>query len=336
MSIKLLDNPALWDKFIEESPYGMIFHRWEFLRIIEKYSGFRLYPFGVYRGEELVCTFPLFYKSYGGLRMVFSPPPGVCVPYLGPVMSPLYDGLRQRKKESYLNAVVDEIQGQIAKFSPNYVSVNTVPGFEDIRPFKWAGYDIGISHTYILDISGPLDKLWEGFDANCRKGIKSCGKLPVVLKETRDARKFYEITQERFRGIGMNCPLPSVDYLTEIIDTFPENARMYFLYAGEEIAYIALNVEYKGSLMFWLGEINVRTDLAGNEYAKWEFIKDAKARGFREIEFEGATMKQLCMFKSRFNPVLKHNFIIYRKDLVGSFVEWTYRNLKMKKVVRAR
>ena len=333
MSIKLLDNEDLWDRLVEESPYGMLFHRWKFLQILEKYSGFRLYPFGVFRGDEPVCLFPLFHRTYGGLRMVFSPPPGVCVPYLGPVMSPLYDDLRQRKKESYLNAVVDEVQGQIAKFAPHYVSFNTVPEFGDVRPFQWEGYDIGVSHTYVLDISGPLDRVWEGFDANCRKSIRTCGRQQVTLKQTDDARKFYDITRVRFEGMGMSCPLPGADYLTEIIRTFPDNARMYFLYAGDEIAYIALNTEYKGRLMFWLGEINVRNDMAGNEYAKWEFIKDAKARGFTGVELEGATMKQLCQFKSRFNPVLKHSYIIYRKDLLGSVAEWAYKNFRMKKSI---
>jgi hypothetical protein len=332
MSITLLDNADLWDRFVDESPYGMLFHRWKFLQILEKYSGFKVYPYGMYRGNELVCVFPLFYRAYGGLRMVFSPPPGVCVPYLGPVMSPLYDGLRQRKKESYLNAAIDEIQGQIAKFSPHYTSFNAVPGFEDIRPFKWAGYDVAVSHTYILDISGPIDKVWEGFDANCKKGIRTCGSQEVTLKQTHDSRKFYDITRERFKGMGLSCPIPGADYLTEIINTFPENARMYFLYADDEIAYIALNTEYKGRLMFWLGEINIRTDIACNEYAKWEFIRDASSRGFTEVELEGATMKQLCMFKSRFNPALRHNYLIYRKGAIGNIAEWAYRNFVMKSI----
>ncbi len=60
MSIKLLDNEDLWDRLVEESPYGMLFHRWKFLQILEKYSGFRLYPFGVFRGDEPVCLFPCF------------------------------------------------------------------------------------------------------------------------------------------------------------------------------------------------------------------------------------------------------------------------------------
>ena len=333
MTIRLIDNGDAWDRFVDESPGSTLFHRWQFLRILEKHSGFRLYPYGVYRGEELICVFPLFYRAQSGLRMAFSPPPGMCVPYLGPVMCPIYSDLRQRKKESYLNMAVDEIQGEIARLSPNYASFNAVPGFDDIRPFQWAGYDIRISHTYLLDINRPLETIWEGFDANCKKAIRSCSKHQVSLEETRDARKFYDITRERFRAKGLNCPIPAADYLSEIIDTFPGNARMYFLYAGDEIAYIALNTEYRGRLMFWLGEINIRTDMAGNEFAKWEFIKDARARGFREVELEGATMKQLCMFKSRFNPDLKHSYIINRKDFVGNIAEWAYRNFMMKKVL---
>lgn len=36
MSIKLMDNGSEWDHFVEESPYGLLFHKWDFLQLIEK------------------------------------------------------------------------------------------------------------------------------------------------------------------------------------------------------------------------------------------------------------------------------------------------------------
>jgi len=83
MPAEIITDPALWDGFIEESPYGMLFHRWDFLKIIEKHSGYTLYPYGVYRGKELACLFPLYYRREKGMKMVFSPPPGMCIPLHG-------------------------------------------------------------------------------------------------------------------------------------------------------------------------------------------------------------------------------------------------------------
>lgn len=336
MSIKLLNDGVAWDAFVEESPNSTIFHRWKFLHIIEKYSGFQLYPYGVFRGDSLICLFPLFYKTYGSLKMVFSPPPGVCIPYLGPIMSPLYDGLKQRKKESYLNTVVEDVLGEMARFAPHYVSINTTPGFQDIRPFMWAGYHVGLSHTYLIDLTPPLEKTWSGFDHECKRQIKECSNLPLRLEETRDARTFYDITAERFSAMGMNCPIPGADYLTELLDAFPGQVRMYFLYDRDEVVSIELYCEHQHNLMFWLGSITRRKDIAGNDYMKWELMKEARSRGFTEVDMEGATMKPLCLYKTKFNPRLATSYIIYRKGLAGTVAEWTYKNFIMKPVIRIK
>src|SRR5512146_163575 len=101
MSIEIIDDMGLWDGFIEESPQGMLFHRWDFLKIIEKYTHYRLFPYGIYEGRELVSVIPIFYKSTKGIKMAYSPPQGTLayIPYLGPVMGRTYESLTQHKKE---------------------------------------------------------------------------------------------------------------------------------------------------------------------------------------------------------------------------------------------
>lgn len=332
MTVKVIEDKEIWDKFVDDSPYGLIFHKYEFLKILEKYSGYKLIPYATYRGEEMTCLFPLFFKRQNGLRMVFSPPPGMCIPYLGPVMSPLYDTLKQRKKESYYNAITDEILGEIQKFSPNYVFISAVPRLGDIRPFKWNGYSAGINYTYVIDLDRPLEDIWAGFDSNCKKSIKACEKHNLTMREVDDVDTFYRIMKERFAEQKMSSPIVSPQYLKDLMSAYPENVKMHFLYKDQEIACITLNCEYKGRLMFWMGEVNTLKDIAGNEYQKWECIKKAKAEGFGEVELEGASIKQLCMYKSKFNPSIEHNFLINKKDTLGNIAEWAYMNLVRKKV----
>jgi len=141
MTTEIIRDKDRWDKFVDESPYGTIFHKWDFLKILEKYSGYRLLTYGVYNGNQLICVFPLFLRSYMGLKLLFSPPPSINMPYLGFLMSPMYDSVKQKRKESYLDEVVREISAEIKKLSTNYVSTITAPGFRDIRPFKWHDYE---------------------------------------------------------------------------------------------------------------------------------------------------------------------------------------------------
>lgn len=87
MVIKLIEDKNRWDQFIDNSTYGTLFHKWDFLKIIEKYSGYQLHPYGIYRRDELICVFPIYTKEYMGAKIVASPPSNMAVPYLGFIMS---------------------------------------------------------------------------------------------------------------------------------------------------------------------------------------------------------------------------------------------------------
>ena len=170
MTVRIIDDKALWDDFIEKSPYSLLFHRWDFLNIMEKYSGMQLLPYGIYKGNELICLFPLYFKRANGLKIVYSPPMQVLlyVPHLGFVMSQKFATLKQKKKEGYLDIVVTEMGEEIAKLGPNYISISTSPGLDDMRPFAWGGYALKPQYGYVINLEDSLDDLWNGLEKNLR------------------------------------------------------------------------------------------------------------------------------------------------------------------------
>jgi hypothetical protein len=118
MTAEIIDDKVLWDDFIDESPHGLLFHKWDFLKIIEKYAHFRLVPYGIYEGRELVGVIPIFYRNMKGIKMAYSPPQGTLayIPYLGPVMGHTYDGLTQRKKEERFTLVWGDIRRELKNY----------------------------------------------------------------------------------------------------------------------------------------------------------------------------------------------------------------------------
>ena len=50
MAISIIDDSELWDRTVDQSPYGLLFHKWDFLKIAEKHTGWKLLPYGVYKG----------------------------------------------------------------------------------------------------------------------------------------------------------------------------------------------------------------------------------------------------------------------------------------------
>jgi Acetyltransferase (GNAT) domain len=317
MVVKLIDDKILWDKHIEESPYGTLFHLWDYLKIIEKHSGCKLYTYGIYRGEELACVFPLFVKAAMGIKIVCSPPPGMAIPYLGFVMSTIYDKLKQRRKESYVNSAIDEMEAEIKKIGPNFTYISTVNGFVDVRPFRWNGYNVQMHYSSVIDLKRPLDKILSNFDPDLKLKISGSEKLPLPIRPTNDVDAFYGIMERQFKRQGLTPPLSNKEYLKDVLAAFPDNVKLNILYDGDTAVDMVAYCQYKKRLTFWIWSAGQGNDQKNMEYIAWNYIKEKKADGIVSFEIPGASVKRNWDFMSKFNAPLEYNFSIIKNDLKG-------------------
>lgn len=330
MTVMIIDDKQRWDEFIDRSPYGLLFHKWDFLKIMEKHTGYRLLPYGVYKGEEQICAFPFFYKKIKGVKLLYSPTQQslTYVPYLGPVLFDRYDELKQRRKEAFMNMIVDEVNEELSRLSPNYLSIALVPGFIDVRPFKWSGYDADVHFTYFIDLKRPIEEIWKSLSEDCRKGIRKCEKANLRLEQVQDIDVFYDIMRNKLSSYGvLYFQRHDTQYLSDVMEAFPGNVRMYFLYRGDDVAALFITCEYKKRYMLWMGGAVMQKENGINDYFIWELIKKAKAEGYNEFENWGADLKRLNRYKSKFNPSLGVCFMVHKKDSIGSMAELTYGGL---------
>jgi len=333
LTIRLIPDKGLWDRFVDDSPYALLFHKWDFLRTVEKHAGARLLPYGLYQGSQLVGICPVFRQRQLNLNFLFSPPPRTGVPYLGLAMGRLYDQVRQRRREGYLNDAVAELDGELRGMAPRFVSLTTVPEFGDVRPFLWAGYEARANYTYVIDLRQPLDEIWRGFDDNCRKNIKHCEGHRLEIRESTSTREFFDLMTARYGQQKLRFPVLSPGYVADLLAAFPDHLKLYYLYSDGAIIGHELICQYKKKMMLWMGESLIQREVPANYYLRWEFLKRAKAAGFEQFEIQGAMVRQLCGNKARFNPELSCGFVLEKKDTVGRLAEWTYQNLVKRKVL---
>jgi hypothetical protein len=331
MAISIIDDRELWDSTVDQSPYGLLFHKWDFLRIAEKHTGWKLLPYGVYKGKTLLSLFPLFYKKDLLVRSVFSPPPLSCIPYLGPTMNAGYGDVKPSTRESHLQTVVDEVTAEIKKLSPSYVYVQMPPMYNDIRPFKWNGFAETSHFTYFIDLNKTPEQILAGFDKNLRWTLKKVGELPLRLERVNDAEAFCDIVGKRYGEQGLTYPIASPLYLKELLEAYPDNVKMYFLYHGEDIASVITVCQYKGRMIYWMGNARLDSGIAGNDSMLWTMIKKAREEGCTEFEIQGAGDRRLWHFKSKYNPRLEVCYAASMKDELGRAAEWAYFNIKRKK-----
>lgn len=326
MTIKLIEDKDVWDGFIDQSSYGLLFHKWNFLKIVEKHTNCKLLSYGIYNGNTLICIFPLFIKKFKGVKTVFSPPLNTRIPWLGPVMSQEFDILKQNKKETYLNIVSEELNKEIKKISPNYVRISLVQNFLDIRPFQWSNYNIDANFSYVFDLNLSLDKILHGFRKDLRNEIKQVDASNFKLLQSSDITMFHELEKERYKKKGLDIMIISKNYLEDLFEAYPENLKLGILYDNDnDVISTQISCEYKDRYILWLGGANSQKYTYGNEYRLWECIKQAKNAGYEKLDWGGGP-KNISQFKSKFNPALELYFVVHKKDNLGKFAEWSYSN----------
>jgi len=324
MAAGRVDDRDIWDSFIDESPSGLLFHKWDYLHLTAKHTASTLLPYAVYKGDEPVCVFPLFCRRAHGINAVFSPPPLTVIPHLGCVMSGNFEGFKQSKKESVLHLVAEDIRGVLEGLSPNYLSIAFVPEFNDIRHYLWDGCDARIRYTYTIDLERPPEELWNNLHYKLRNKLKKEAGADLRLEKTGDISTLHRLLADRYQDPSIDIPPIRREYLEDLVRAYPDQIGIYYLYdAGDEVAGVVATQEYKRFLL-WMGTPRLKSAHAGNEYLQWLLIQRAKAEGYRTFENMGANNPGLVFFKSRFNPDLTTYFEIEKKDTLGAVSEWAY------------
>ncbi|HOI12452.1 MAG TPA: GNAT family N-acetyltransferase [Methanoculleus sp.] len=336
MTIELIDDEDAWDTFIDESASGRLFHKWDFLKITQKHTGFRFLPYGVFKGNEPIAIMPLFQKQTHGINILLSPPPlQSVVPYLGFVMGRRYDAAKQSKKESMLKLVGDDLESEFAALAPNYLSIIQVPGFIDIRRFLREGYNARLHFTYLISLDPPLDEIWNSFSSNLRTKLRKVEKNGYRLEKSTDLSVFYSAVSERFSNPEMNIPMISRAYFEELFRAYPDNLGLYYLYDDEgAVTGVQAAQEYK-TFTLWMGAPKM-TAMPGNEFLQWLLLQRAKSEGYRHMENVGANNENLNLFKSKFNPSLTLFLEVSREDFIGRVARWAYSTIASKGSVKRK
>jgi len=325
MTVELIEEKKTWDQFVDDNPYGVLSHKWDFLKIAEKHSGHKLYTYGVYKGDELLGIYPLFYKRTKGFKTIFSPPFRRGIPYLGFLVSKEYDKLKQSKKESFLSLFLGEIETEVRKYSPDYMLVYTVPNFMDMRFFKWNNYFVAPDYTYALDLKPPLEMIWNNFHKDVKRCVKLADSSGLELRVSDDISLLHERQERRYREKAVSFSMDA-HYLKELFETYSDNIKVYYVHNDNgEVVSGMLSQEYNGRFLVWMGI--ARAVEHANEFLIWRLIEQSRSNGLKKFEIAGANVRNQCQFKSRFSPSLEIWYRIYKRSRIGKAAEWTHANL---------
>ena len=301
------DELEKWNQYVNRSPHGNPFHLRGSLTVLAEYANADLHPLIGFKGQEPVGLFPLFEVERMGISTVFSPPPGLLVPYLGPALLNI-EKLKQRKRERRHERFIDGCFEWLGKkLDPRYVHVRSDFRYADLRPLEWNGMDASLGHTYTVDLTVGEDELLERFSSDARSNVRDGPGENCTIEEggenaiRRIITQVYRRYEAQDKSYGVTPGL-----VLDLRERLPEGCvRAYVCRVDGRFAGGMVTLEDDETIHRWQGGAKHDADVPVNDLVDWHIMREAMDRGIDAYDLVGADARRLNRYKAKFNPELR-------------------------------
>lgn len=320
-----------WESALPEAGFE-VFHTAEALSVLNHHTTGELILFGGYRGDQLVAMCPVFVRQRGVFRVISSPPPGMSVPRLGPILMPTSPKRRKQEKinREFMDGVLDELD---VHSSGTVCRMICAPEVSDPRPYQWADLSVEPSFTYRLSINErSADDLLASFSQSLRREIRSGREIDLDIETTGVAGAktvFHETTSryaEQAESFGVSWP-----FVRDTITKLDERARVYVAHdpTGEYLGGI-ITLFSNDAAYYWLGGTRASYDgVSVNSLLHWQIIRDVAENppieSISSYDLVGANTERLCRYKSKFGADLVPYYVVESNGLAMNAAKEAYQ-----------
>lgn len=311
MKVDHLDESDLkaYDELVEHSDQGTIFHTswWRNITDAAYGSSFSTEFYGFIESEILSAAIPIsIYHKYGQ-NFVFN---SKLTPFSGSVFLKKPNA-KVVTRNSWQKSLNTEFAKKIRE-SGICVFYPFGPAHNDLQPFQWEGFTVGVSYHYVLDIH-DLSLVEANFDRSRGKGLRRAQKngLEVQYGNIKD---FIDLNNETLTR--QNHALFSPELWENIYRE--SKARG----CGEVFTAYDENGPVGSLLMVWdtkrsysLGSGITANSKDSNTLLEWEAIQFSKQRlNLDQYDFLGSNVPSIEMFMRQFGGTLHPKFSIYERS----------------------
>ena len=288
-----------------------VFHTPDVLEVMDAHAAGKLRLFGGYWGQELVGVLPVFVREYPGVTAVLSPPPGLSVSRLGPVL--MSKSPKRRKQEELNRTFTEEVLETIgAHDALTLFGMVFSTAYTDPRPYMWTGFDVEPRFTYCLDLRNrDNEEVLSTFTRDLRSEIRKLEDLSLDVKVggSPEAVRVYDDYRERFAEQGVNFPTPR-EYTRDLVEALDDRARVYTAESPDGEFLGGITVLYSNDMAyFWQGGMRANYEgLSVNSLLHWRIIEDILTDlaldSIDTYDLGRAAVERLGRYKSKFGPDL--------------------------------
>lgn len=309
-----------------------VFHTPEALSVMDEHVEAELQLFGGFKGQQAAALLPLFVRHTKlGPKVVFSPPPSIGVPYLGPILMPASP--KQKKQErlnqKFTDAVLDEIGLEDSRV---VFRMMCNPEYDDPRPYIWSDVTSSPNFTYRLDLEGKsIDDLMSQFSKSMRYEMRKGTDLDVTVErgDIEGAKRIHEDIVERFEEQGTDSNL-TWEYVRDLITALDDRARAYVA-RGPDGSYLGgIVVLYSNdTAYYWQGGAsasyeNVSVNNVLHHRILTDVVEDPPFDSITTYDLVGANTKRLCSYKAQFGGDLVRYYLVESDDATTKLAKRAY------------
>ena len=291
-----------WDLLVDKAQPGTLFHTSQWLEICRDVLAKDLRIYGCLRNGELVGGCPLFVKKIKGIFKVAT---STCdmTSYSGPLIK---EGASSKasKRVQETHEVLNPLREFLCKQGFDSIHLTFSPGFEDIRPFTWNGWDSTVHYTHYLNLKENVDN---NISQRIRRELEIANEAGLKTRVWNDPETYYHLLSMVYEKQNLAPPLPR-EFFERVFKLIQEKDIGYMFVSetpeGEVIA-AHLNLYGKKCTVIWTSAINPDFGHLGpNALLYYNEFLDLKSRNFEYMNVMAANIPGFADFIISFSPEL--------------------------------
>ncbi len=228
----------------------------------------------------------------------------VKVPRLNPYVPLSFRSSRQRgsgRTADWLRVAVPLVEEMRRRRVPNQIYLP--PAVEDVRPWQWRGFLVGVEYTYCLDL--PLDPAL--MERSQKQNGDRAIKLGMTVDRVSTVEPIIECLTDTAERVGFSNEIGGRELRIACDLLGEDNLRMYVCFDGTgSAASSAVVVHAPGAHAFgWLFGTKTEHLAQGAGQLLWRSVfADLAASGATGVDFGGPNSPGIATFKSRWGSRL--------------------------------
>lgn len=317
-----------WDLLVNKAQPGTLFHTSKWLEICRDVLSLDLRIYGCFKNGELVGGCPLFVKNIKGILKVAA---STCdmTSYSGPLIK---EGACSKvsKRVQETHEILNSLREFLCKKGFDSIHLTFSPGFEDIRPFTWNGWDSTVHYTHYLNLKENIDN---NISLRIQKELKTATEAGLKTRAWNDPETYYHLLSRAYEKQNLAPPLPR-EFFKKVFKLIQEKDIGYmFVSETPESETVAahLNLYGKRCAVIWTSAIDPDfAHLGPNALLYYNEFLDLKSRNFEYMNVMAANIPRFADFIMSFSPELIPYYSVTLESKKYSIAKTLYKSTHQK------